>query len=112
MTPRLASDVLVRALRDKAQAEGGFATVLSKGDAQAGSVLLVLAERGVRRSAMERLLDPDGNYRWRTVGEEAANPESIEKFLSSRQKFDPDLWILELDIASAERFAAEMTAFD
>lgn len=112
MTPRLASDVLVRALRDKAQAEGGFATVVAKGDAQAGSVLLVLAERGERRKAMERLLDVDGNYRWRMVGEGAENPESIEKFLSGRQKFDPDLWILELDIASAERFAAEMTAFD
>ena len=29
-------------------------------------------------------------------------------FWATRQKYDPDLWIIELDVASAERFAAEM----
>jgi hypothetical protein len=37
-----------------------------------------------------------------------------EKFLQSRsiarrkERFDPDIWLIELDVASAERFAAEM----
>ena len=38
------------------------------------------------------------------------NEEQFQRFLERRRKYDPDLWILELDIASAERFAAEMNA--
>ena len=40
------------------------------------------------------------------------NEEETEKFLARRRKFDPDIWILELDIASQERFADGMNAFD
>jgi hypothetical protein len=33
-----------------------------------------------------------------------------EKFLARRRQFDPDIWIVELDIPSPERFAAEMNS--
>ena len=36
--------------------------------------------------------------------------EELQLLIERRRRFDPDLWILELDIASAERFAAEMNA--
>ena len=46
MNIRLASSVLVTALIRKAEAEGGFGAVLAKGDASAGSILVILTERG------------------------------------------------------------------
>jgi hypothetical protein len=61
---------------------------------------------------MERVLQPDGRYAWGEFQEGAGNAEEVERFLSRRRRFDPDLWILELDTASAERFAAEMKSFD
>lgn len=110
MEPRIASSLLVGALSRMAEAEGGFAAVLAKGDAEAGALLLVLTQRGERVAVMERILRADGRYGWESVGKMgAANAEEAEKFLSRRRNFDPDLWILELDIPSAERFAAEMT---
>jgi hypothetical protein len=109
MEPRVASSVLVTALIRKAEAEGGFAAVLSRGDDTAGSILLLVTERGANPQILERLLQPDGRYVWgRSTGEAAEVPA----FIARRRRFDPDLWVLELDVPSGERFAAEMTAFD
>ena len=109
MAGRLPTHVLVHGLMRHAESEGGFAAVLSKGDSAAGSVLVILAQRGRKVRILERLLQQEGRYAWQDVGDQALqNAEETEKFLTRRRKFDPDLWILELDIASAERFAAEM----
>ena len=59
-------------------------------------------------STVERLLHPDGRYAWQSSRQEIENEEEFKSFLERRRKSDPDLWILELDIACAERFAAEM----
>lgn len=109
MDPRVASSVLVTALIRKAEGEGGFAAVLAKGDATAGSILLLLTERGTDPRILERLLQPDGRYAW---GHSTGNAAEVPELIARRRRFDPDLWVLELDVPSVERFAAEMTAFD
>jgi hypothetical protein len=105
---RLASSVLVSALLRRAQDEGGFGAVVAKGDPMAGAIAVILAEKGRKACFLERLLQPDGCYSWQSAIQEVENEEEFNSFLARRRKFDPDLWILELDIASAERFAAEM----
>jgi len=110
MTSRLASSVLVGALVRRAEAEGGFAAVLAKGDPTSGTIAVVLAEKGRKACFLERMLQPDGRYAWQASRQEVENDQEFNAFLDRRRKFDPDIWILELDIASAERFAAEMNA--
>jgi hypothetical protein len=110
--PRLASSVLVSALLRRAEQEGGFATVVAKGDPGAGSIMIILAERGRRVRLIERVLGQDGRYAWGESLKAGPNAEEIDKFLEKRRRFDPDLWVVELDTASAERFAAEIAAFD
>lgn len=111
MTPRLSTSLLVSALMRRAEAEGGFAAVLAKGEPSAGAVLVILAERGTRQQILERLLQPDGSYQWRgTTGQDTDNKEEIASIIDRRRKYDPDLWVIELDIPSLERFAAEMNA--
>ena len=91
----------------KARAVGGFGTVLSRGDAERGSLMLVLAERGVPRNLLQRLLQRDGTYDWES--QEIADSESLTRQLEKARDRDPDLWLIELDVPSAERFIAEMT---
>jgi hypothetical protein len=113
MEPRLSSSLLVTALLRLAEREGGFGAVLAKGDPNAGTLTVVLTERGERRRILERVVQPDGRYAWQDIGNRAAgNEEEFEKFLESRRRFDPDLWIIELDTPSAERFADEMAGVD
>jgi len=111
MEARLRSSILVNALQRRAESQGGFAAVLARGDPSAGAILVILAERGRRVKVLERLLERGEHYVWREVGGEAlANEEQFKKFLDRRRRFDPDIWLIELDVASAERFAAEMNA--
>ncbi|MGE5722598.1 MAG: DUF1491 family protein [Sphingomonadales bacterium] len=110
---RLATSVLVSALIRRAQSDGGFAAVLSKGDANAGSMLVILAKNGRKLRVLERVLQLDDSYRWDdVVSQEIENEEEIDKLIGRRRKYDPDLWVLELDIPSPERFAAEMNALN
>lgn len=112
MEPRLRSSVMVGALQRLAESAGGFAAVLARGDSQAGSILVILAEKGVKLRILERILQGDGHYAWQEAGAQTVgNEEEIERFLSRRRRIDPDLWLIELDVASAERFAAEMNSF-
>jgi len=109
MEARLKSSILVGALIRRAESHGGFAAVLAKGDPSAGSVLVILAERGRKVRIVERALQGDGRYSWQETGVQAlAHAEETEKFLARRRSFDPDIWLIELDVPSAERFAAEM----
>ena len=111
MEARLQSSILVNALQRRAESEGGFAAVLAKGDPNAGALLVILTERGRRVKVLERLLEGGERYVWKDVGGEAlGNEEDFKKFLARRRRFDPDIWLIELDIASAERFAAEMNS--
>ena len=112
MNPRLASAVAVSALLRLTQQQGGFGTVLKKGDADSGAIILVIAERGTFAKVLERLLQPNGDYGWAESLKGAPNADELNKFLEKRRRFDPDSWVLELDVASAERFAAEMTELD
>ena len=92
-------------------AEGGFATVVRRGDPDSGSLLLLIAERGRHVASLERVLDLDAGYRWERTGPaESASSMEIADFLARRARFDEDLWAIELDIADAERFIAETTA--
>lgn len=109
MIPRIASAVLVTALIRRAEADGGFGAVLARGDSSAGSILVVLLEKGANPRILERILQPNELYSWALAKAESAEDESeVPEFIARRRRFDPDLWVVELDIPSAERFAAEM----
>jgi hypothetical protein len=113
MAPRLASSVLATALIRKAEGEGGFGAVLAKGDATAGSILVILLERNGNPRIFERLLQAGGTYSWQESGSQRIeNPQEVPGFIARRRRFDPDLWVLELDVPSGERFAAEMNSID
>lgn len=113
MAPRIAASILATALIRKAEGEGGFGAVLAKGDPTVGSILVILLEKGDNPRLFERLLQPTGDYAWQESGSSRIeNSSEVPGFIARLRRFDPDSWLIELDIPSAERFAAEMNAFD
>lgn len=111
MAARLASSVLVGGLIRLAESQGGFGAVVAKGDATAGAIAVILLEKGGNARLFERTLRPDGSYAWQGTSQGTENESEFRAALERKQRFDPDLWIVELDIASAERFADEMNAY-
>ncbi|MFP5328807.1 MAG: DUF1491 family protein [Alphaproteobacteria bacterium] len=107
---RLAASVEASSLIRRAESEGGFGTVLRRGDPERGALLLVVRRRERHFACLERTLAMDGRYRWERVGPgEDSEEQDIADFLSGRLRFDPDQWLIELDIAQPERFIAETT---
>jgi hypothetical protein len=105
---RLPTHIEVGAILRRAAAGGDFATVLRKGDAERGSLMLVIGSRGRHVACLERILDFHGDYQWRTTGPpESAEPAEVSSFLQKRARFDEDSWVIELDVAHPERFTAE-----
>jgi hypothetical protein len=107
MSERLPAHVEVAAVMRRAEAEGGFATLLRKGDPDRGAVTLVLEKRGEFCGILERELGPSFDYEWVF---KPAGSESVADFIARRERFDTDFWLIELDIAEPERFIAETTS--
>lgn len=105
MESRLPAHVEVSGLIRRIGADGGFATVIKKGEREAGTILLVLTEKGADARIYERMPQLDGSRKWHCAKrQDAQNKDEFSDYLKRRADQDPDLWILELDIANGERF--------
>ena len=111
MSERLPAHIEATGLVRRAEADGGFGTILKKGDPDRGALVLMLTTRGEHRACLERALAPDGSYRWQRVGPAAgADTATLADWSQKRVRFDEDLWLIELDIADPERFIVETSA--
>lgn len=102
---RLPAHLEVSALVRQVNQAGGFATVLSTGEPEAGTIMVVTCCNGRDYAAWERMPQLDGTRAWTCsrqakLGEEADFSEYVNRRLTQ----DSDLWIVELDIARGERF--------
>ncbi|MBX9816028.1 MAG: DUF1491 family protein [Sphingomonas sp.] len=111
MSERLPTHLRVGALLRRVNDSGGMALVRAKGEPQGGAVLLIVSEKGRDFKCLERGIGPDGTPALIAAGPAAADPEAIEAYWRRRRARDPDLWVIELDVASHPRFAAETSAF-
>ena len=98
--PPLPASTLVPAICRQVMSAGGFATVLAKGSQWGGALLLVHRGPGSVK-AYEKMPTLSGAPLWRLAAE---GESAVDTFVASQQKFDPDLWVLELDIADPARF--------
>ncbi|WP_380783248.1 DUF1491 family protein [Sphingomonas sp. R86520] len=103
MSGRLPSGILVSALLRRVNDAGGFGAVMAKGDAQGGAILVIAVDKGALPRLLERGIGPDG----KTALIDSTPAEDLDSYWRRRCARDPDLWVIEVDIAAAERFAAE-----
>jgi hypothetical protein len=99
---RLKSEIVVSAMIRRVFGLGGFAAVEKKGAEAAGAIFI----RQRFRDGLETLYAPapqnffgedDGGRKFE-VRAERAEPEAVREVLSRELRFDPDLWLLELEI--------------
>jgi hypothetical protein len=105
--PRIPAHLEVAGLIRAVATEGGFATVIAKGERDAGTLLVVCCGRDRACAAYERMPQPDGSRAWAlSRAQDAENPREFWDYCDRRKSQDNDLWIVELDIPNAERFIA------
>lgn len=92
-----------------AEAQGGFGMVLSKGERDAGIILLLTTQRGESLTLWERMPQLDGARPFCVAKRQNhENKQEFSEYVARRGQQDPDIWIVELDIADPERFIASL----
>ncbi len=77
--------------------------MLHRGDDVAGSVVVVHRARPGARRALARVIGAAQAYEWR-VG---AAGDSVDDWVARQCRYDPDLWVIELDTPDLARFIDE-----
>lgn len=104
---RIPAHVEVAGLIRAVEAAGGFATVIARGERDAGTLLVVCCGRGRLAAAYERMPQPGGHRAWTlSRQQDAEKPQEFSDYCERRRNQDNDLWIVELDVPDAERFIA------
>lgn len=83
--------------------------VTAKGERDAGTILILTIYRGENAVLFEKMPQLDGSRPF--IAAKQQNPEKKEEifeYLEKRKDQDPDIWILEVDIADGARFVASL----
>jgi len=113
MDERLPAHLEISGLIRAVDAAGGFATVIEKGERDAGTILVICCENGANARLYERMPQLDGSRKWTlSKVQDPENPAEFSEYCERRKRQDADLWLIELDIADSERFIGLTTFKD
>lgn len=102
MSGRLPAHLLVSGLIRATEAEGGSAMLLARGEAMGGALLVILAHHGRAVGVRERGIDAAGTSAWIATGPSDPDaPGALSDYIARRRRFDPDLWVVEIDVDPA-----------
>jgi len=94
----LRADIWVAAYLRRAGVEGAFATLRRRGAQEAGAIFVVLDRMDGRIALYEPAPSNDGERRWiRAHSAEWIDPAEAEARLQRQLRYDPDIWIVDLD---------------
>lgn len=109
MDGRLPAHLEAAAIRRLAESMGGFATVLARGERDAGTIGIVIIGRDEPPTLFERMPDAAGNRIFvPTMVQEIENKGHFFSILERRRARDPDFWLIEADVPERERFVASL----
>ena len=103
----LSTDIWVGALIRRAELGGAFATVMHKGDPQAGAVLVKVVDRraGTARIYAEAVRS-DGERFWMHPAP-GQSEQDLDLYVERARRVDPDLWVVEIDDNRGRHFLTE-----
>lgn len=99
------SEIRVAAQLRRAAAAGAFATVVRKGDADAGAIAVKVYLGGGAARLFVEARDEAGESIWREPLDGPAPEAAIDQFLEKETRFDRDLWIVEIEDREGRIFA-------
>ena len=83
--------------------------MLKKGDRISGAILIQCVEKGENPKLLENMPSLDGLPNWQPIWpQDTDNKQDLHDYIAKRFQFDPDMWLIELDIPDAERLIVQM----
>jgi hypothetical protein len=107
MSPRLKAGFSVRALIRRAEVAGAQAYVVKKGSEEAGAVFLKVSRLDGTCMVLSQAVGGDGERVWARPLGDSCDDARVATYLDKQQKFDPDLWIVEIEDRQGRAFVDE-----
>ncbi len=107
MVPRLKAGIFVRALIRRVEAAGASAYVVRKGTEEAGAVYLKLSRLNGIYTILEQVRRGAGDLAWMKPIGDAVDDERANAYFDKQVRFDPDLWIVEIEDRDGRAFVDE-----
>lgn len=107
MIPRLKAGLYVKALIRRAEIAGASVYVVRRGGEEAGAIVLKLARPDRSCTVLSQARRGEGELVWiRPLGE-SSDEAAAAKYLEKQMRFDPDLWIVEIEDREGRAFVDE-----
>lgn len=107
MTPRLKAGIYVRAIIRRAEVAGAQAFVVRKGSEEAGALFLKIARLDGTSVVLSPARRGEGELVWVKPLGDAADDAKAAAYFEKQAKFDPDLWIVEIEDREGRAFVDE-----
>ncbi|MBU6445505.1 MAG: DUF1491 family protein [Alphaproteobacteria bacterium] len=107
MTPRLKAGIFVRALIRRAEVAGAAAYVAKKGAEEAGAVLIKIARLDGTCTVLSQARRGEGELIWLKPLGDNADEAAASAYFERQRKYDPDLWIVEIEDRQGRTFVDE-----
>jgi hypothetical protein len=107
MIPRLKAGIFVRALIRRAEVAGAAAFVVRKGSEEAGAIFLKIARLDGTSLVLSQARRGEGELVWVKPLGDAVDDEKARSYFDKQMKFDPDLWIVEIEDRQGRTFVDE-----
>jgi hypothetical protein len=103
METRLKSAIWIKALIRRCDIAAIPVAVLARGDDDAGAILLKFNCRDTGCLVLSQARGRDGELFWmKATGPAAVAETEADAYIERQRRRDPDLWVLEIENASAE----------
>lgn len=106
-TPRLKAGIFVRALIRRAQAASASAFIVRKGAEEAGAVILTLSKLDGTCLLLNQARNGRGELVWAKPLGDWGPEDKARTWLDKQIRFDPDLWIVEIEDREGRAFVDE-----
>lgn len=102
---RLKAHIFVSALLRRALSNGAFATVVQKGEREAGAVVVCVRKSAAHICLYQAVTNMNGDRVWHESA--PVDEAEIREVLGRLRRRDPDLWIVEIEDKDERHFITE-----
>ena len=107
MTARLKAGIFVRALIRRVEVAGASAYVARKGSEEAGAIFIKISKLDGTCVVLNQARNAEGERVWARPLGETSDDEKANAYFERQVKYDPDLWIVEIEDRQGRAFVDE-----
>ncbi len=107
MAPRLKAGIFVRALLRRAEVAGASGFIMRKGAEEAGAVIIRVARLDGQSQVLSQARAGDGALVWQQPLGPLVTDARAAEWCAKQLRFDPDLWIVEIEDRQGRAFVDE-----